>query len=80
MRPSFFRSHYFRFLLALAAGLPLSACEEVVDVTIPTGPPLLVVDGAVTDGSAWKTEEPIYAPDTTPEGRGTDWYPKLDDK
>ncbi|MBC8082947.1 MAG: DUF4249 domain-containing protein [Hymenobacter sp.] len=49
MRPSRFRSPYFHFLLALATGLSLSACEEVVDVTIPAGPPLLVVDGAVTD-------------------------------
>ncbi len=28
----------------------------------------------VTDGSAWKTEEPIYAPNTTPEGRSRGFY------
>jgi hypothetical protein len=35
---------------------------------------VFTVDGAVTDGSAWKTEEPIYAPDTTPEGRSRGFY------
>jgi hypothetical protein len=30
---------------------------------------VFTVDGAATDGSAWKTEEPIYAPGTTLEGR-----------
>ena len=29
---------------------------------------------ASTDGSAWKTEEPIYAPKTTPEGRSRGFY------
>ncbi|WP_046245389.1 DUF4249 domain-containing protein [Hymenobacter terrenus] len=36
-------------LLLLAATFSLSACEEVIDVDIPEGQPLLVVDGAVTD-------------------------------
>ena len=36
------------FLLPLAL-LTLSACEDVIDVNIPKGEPLLVVDGAVTD-------------------------------
>src|SRR5688572_4006289 len=30
---------------------------------------IFTVDGRVIDGRAWKTEEPIYAPKTTPEGR-----------
>lgn len=32
------------------------------------------VDGHVTDSSAWKTDEPIYAPKTTPEGRSRGFY------
>ena len=35
---------------------------------------VFTVDGGVTDGSAWKTEEPIYAPKTTPEGRSRGFY------
>lgn len=35
---------------------------------------LFTVDGSVTDGAAWKTEEPIYAPKTTPEGRSRGFY------
>jgi hypothetical protein len=36
-------------LLAPLLLLGLSACEDVIDVEIPTGEPLLVVEGAVTD-------------------------------
>ena len=36
------------FFLFLAA-LPLFSCEDVVDVDIPKGQPLLAVDGAITD-------------------------------
>jgi hypothetical protein len=35
---------------------------------------LFTVDGPVTDGSAWKMEEPIYPPNTTPEGRSRGFY------
>ena len=35
---------------------------------------VFTVDGAATDGNAWKTEEPIYAPETTPEGRSRGFY------
>lgn len=35
---------------------------------------IFTVDGSATDGSAWKTEEPIYAPKTTPEGRSRGFY------
>ena len=35
---------------------------------------VFTVDGKVTDGAAWKTEEPIYAPKTTPEGRSRGFY------
>ena len=35
---------------------------------------LFTIDGKVTDGGAWKTEEPIYAPKTTPEGRSRGFY------
>ncbi len=35
---------------------------------------IFTVDGSVTAGSAWKTEEPIYAPKTTPEGRSRGFY------
>ncbi len=35
---------------------------------------VFTVDGRVTEGSAWKTEEPIYAPTTTPEGRSRGFY------
>jgi hypothetical protein len=35
---------------------------------------IFTVDGRVTDGHAWKTEEPIYAPKTTPEGRSRGFY------
>jgi hypothetical protein len=35
---------------------------------------VFTVDGAATDGRAWKTEEPIYAPDTTPEGRSRGFH------
>jgi len=36
-------------LLLLLTVFSLSACEDVIDVDIPKGQPLLVVDGAVTD-------------------------------
>jgi hypothetical protein len=32
------------------------------------------IDGRITDGAAWRTEEPIYAPKTTPEGRSRGFY------
>ena len=35
---------------------------------------LFTVDGRVTDGAAWKTKEPIYAPNTPPEGRSRGFY------
>ena len=35
---------------------------------------VFTVDGKVTDGNAWKTEEPIYAPKTTLEGRSRGFY------
>jgi hypothetical protein len=35
---------------------------------------VFTVDGRVAEGSAWKTEEPIYAPNTTPEGRSRGFY------
>ena len=35
---------------------------------------IFTVDGRVTDGHAWKTEEPIYAPKTTAEGRSRGFY------
>src|SRR3989338_1669660 len=35
---------------------------------------IFTVDGRPTEGSAWKTEEPIYAPKTTPEGRSRGFY------
>ena len=35
---------------------------------------VFTVDGRVTEGSAWKTEDPIYAPKTTPEGRSRGFY------
>ena len=35
---------------------------------------VFTVDGAATDGGAWKTEEPIYAPNTTPEARSRGFY------
>jgi len=35
---------------------------------------VFTVDGRVTEGSAWKTEEPIYAPNTTAEGRSRGFY------
>ena len=35
---------------------------------------IFTVDGRVADGAAWKTEEPIYAPKTTPEGRSRGFY------
>ena len=35
---------------------------------------IFTVDGSATDGRAWKTEEPIYAPETTPEGRSRGFY------
>ena len=35
---------------------------------------LFTVDGPVTDGSAWKLEEPIYPPNTTPEARSRGFY------
>src|SRR5688572_1193446 len=35
---------------------------------------IFTVDGSVAAGSAWKTEEPIYAPKTTPEGRSRGFY------
>ena len=35
---------------------------------------VFTVDGRVTEGSAWKTEEPIYAPTATPEGRSRGFY------
>lgn len=35
---------------------------------------IFTVDGNVATGSAWKTEEPIYAPKTTPEGRSRGFY------
>ena len=38
---------FLLFATTLLAGL--SACEDVIDVDIPSGEPLLVVDGAVTD-------------------------------
>ncbi|WP_310391777.1 DUF4249 domain-containing protein [Hymenobacter sp.] len=38
-----------RLPLFLLAALALTACEDVIDVTIPTARPLLVVEGAVTD-------------------------------
>jgi hypothetical protein len=38
-----------RLALLLAALTTLSACEDVIDVAVPEGQPLLVVEGAVTD-------------------------------
>jgi hypothetical protein len=35
---------------------------------------VFTVDGAATDGSAWKTEEPIYAPNTPVEFRTRGFY------
>lgn len=35
---------------------------------------VFTVDGRVSDGSAWKTEESIYAPKTTPEERSRGFY------
>jgi hypothetical protein len=35
---------------------------------------VFTVDGRVIDGSAWKSEEPIYAPKTTAEGRSRGFY------
>ena len=35
---------------------------------------IFTIDGSATDGHAWKTEEPIYAPKTTPEGRSRGFY------
>jgi hypothetical protein len=35
---------------------------------------IFTVDGSVAAGRAWKTEEPIYAPKTTPEGRSRGFY------
>ena len=35
---------------------------------------IFTVDGAANDGRAWKTEEPIYAPNTTVEGRTRGFY------
>ena len=35
---------------------------------------VFTVDGGVADSSAWKTEEPIYAPNTPPEGRSRGFY------
>jgi sulfatase-like protein len=35
---------------------------------------VFTVDGSATDGSVWTTEEPIYAPKTTPEGRSRGFY------
>jgi hypothetical protein len=35
---------------------------------------VFTVDGQVADGNAWKTEDPIYAPKTTPEGRSRGFY------
>jgi Domain of unknown function (DUF4249) len=36
-------------LLLLAAALPLTSCEDVVELNVPQGQALLVVDGAITD-------------------------------
>jgi hypothetical protein len=35
---------------------------------------VFTINGPIADGSAWKTEEPIYAPNTTPEGRSRGFY------
>jgi Sulfatase len=35
---------------------------------------VFTVNGRVADGSAWKDEEPIYAPDTPPEARSRGFY------
>jgi hypothetical protein len=35
---------------------------------------VFTIDGRATDGNAWKTEDPIYAPKTTPEGRSRGFY------
>jgi hypothetical protein len=35
---------------------------------------VFTVDGPITDGGAWKIEEPIYPPNTTPEGRSRGFY------
>ena len=35
---------------------------------------VFTVNGVATDGNAWKTEEPVYAPNTTPEGRSRGFY------
>lgn len=35
---------------------------------------VFTIDGLPTDGSAWKTEEPVYAPNITAEGRSRGFY------
>jgi hypothetical protein len=35
---------------------------------------VFTINGRAIDGTAWKTEEPIYAPKTTPEGRSRGFY------
>jgi hypothetical protein len=35
---------------------------------------VFTVDGSATDGNMWTTDDPIYAPKTTPEGRSRGFY------
>jgi hypothetical protein len=35
---------------------------------------IFTIDGKPTDGHAWKSEEPVYAPTATPEGRSRGFY------
>lgn len=35
---------------------------------------VFTINGPIADGSAWRMEEPIYAPNTTPEGRSRGFY------
>jgi hypothetical protein len=35
---------------------------------------LFTVDGKVVDGAAWRTDTPLYAPKTTPDGRSRGFY------